>query len=124
MKANLEFMQVCQRALQSSSADTSEYEAVGINVGKKLEKMTGTQAIYAEALINNILSMGLLNKLTENTFISEKPQIYNNFIYNYNEMNTSSLSSTSIPTVSDQSTETISSPNPISAFETTSFLEL
>jgi hypothetical protein len=31
-------MEVCQRALEKSSTETTEYEAVGINVGKKFGK--------------------------------------------------------------------------------------
>jgi len=67
-------MEVCQRALEKSSTETTEYEAVGINVGKKLEKMKSSQAIYAESLINIILSKGLLNQLIPNKVISENPQ--------------------------------------------------
>jgi len=39
-----------------------------------LEKINSSQAIYAESLINIILSKGLLNQLTPNTVISENPQ--------------------------------------------------
>lgn len=62
-------MEVCKRALEKT--ETSEYEAVGINVFKKLEKMDRAQAIYAESLINVILRKGLLNQLTPNTAIME-----------------------------------------------------
>jgi len=67
-------MEVCQRVIEKISTETTEYEAVGINVGKKLEKMNSSQAIYAESLINIILSKSLLNQLTPNTVISENPQ--------------------------------------------------
>lgn len=62
-------MEACKRALEKT--ETSEYEAVGINVSKKLEKMDSVQAIYAERLINEILSKGLLNQITPNTSIME-----------------------------------------------------
>lgn len=67
-------MEVCQRALEKSSTETTEYEAVGINVEKKLENINSSQAVYAESLINIILSKGLLNQLTPNTIISENTQ--------------------------------------------------
>jgi spore maturation protein SpmA len=76
-------MEVCKQALENSSTETTEYEAVGINVGKKLEKMNSSQAIYAESLINIILRNGLLNQLTPSTVISENQQ--NN---TFAEMNT------------------------------------
>lgn len=93
--AKTDFMKVCQRALEMSSSETTEYEAVGINVGKKLEKMNTTQAIYAESLINIILSKGLLNQLTPNTVITENLQT-NTFVgMNTYYSNGSSTSSTS-----------------------------
>lgn len=60
VKANLDFKQECQKALKQSTNQTTEYEAVGINVAKKLDKMDNTQAICAETLINLVLQKGLL----------------------------------------------------------------
>lgn len=51
--------------------DVSEYNAIGIIVAKKLQKMDSTQAIYAESLINSILRRGLLYKLTEDTDVCD-----------------------------------------------------
>ena len=74
IKSNIQFMEVCQRALEKSSTETTEYEAVGINAEKKLEDIHSSQAVYAESLINIILSKGLLNQLTPNTILSENTQ--------------------------------------------------
>ncbi|KOB64786.1 Uncharacterized protein OBRU01_23679 [Operophtera brumata] len=45
----------------------SEYDAVGINVAKKLAKMDPNQAIYAESIINNVLRKGLQKRLRDDT---------------------------------------------------------
>lgn len=63
--ADLHFMQECQRTLTSSTAEPTEYEAVGINVTKN------TQAIDAETLINFVLQKGLLKELPINTNICD-----------------------------------------------------
>lgn len=70
-------MQVCKRALETSNIEPTEYEIVRMNVGKKLAKMTSSQAIFAETLINLILTKGLLNQLTANTVICENREFYN-----------------------------------------------
>lgn len=106
VKANLDFMQECQKALKQSTTETTEYEAVGINVAKKLDKMDNTQAIYAETLINLVLQKGLLKQLTANTIICEstKPNTgFNTFVFS----STPSTSSTPTPDI----TETLSPPN-------------
>lgn len=59
-----------------SMNSVSEYEATGINVTRKLEKMNSIQAIYAESLINSVLRNGLLNKLTEDTTLFEGPRAF------------------------------------------------
>lgn len=61
-----------------------------MNDAKKLAKMKSSQAIFAETLINSILTKSLLNQLTANTVISEKQEFYNIL----NNCNTSSTSST------------------------------
>ena len=49
-EATYDFMKVCSHALAGSSTDVQEYEAAGINVAKKLQKMDTLQAIYAETI--------------------------------------------------------------------------
>lgn len=92
INANSEFMQVCKRALETSNIEPTEYEIVGMNVGKKLAKMTSSQAIFAETLINLILTKGLLNQLTANTVISENREFYN--IMNSNNISSNSSTHT------------------------------
>lgn len=90
LNANSDFMQVCKRALETSNVEPTEYEIVGMNVAKKLAKMNSSQAIFAETLINFILTKGLFNELTANTIISEK-QEFNNMLNNCNTPCTSTL---------------------------------
>lgn len=66
----MEFMKACTQAL-SQSTEISEYDAIGINVAAKLKKMENKQRIYADLLINKILSNGLLGTLTSRTDINE-----------------------------------------------------
>jgi hypothetical protein len=101
LQSNLEFMKVCQHALEKSTSETTEYEAVGINVGKKLEKMEKSQAIYAESLINIILSKGLLQQLTLNTIVCETSQ----------KDNVPTFSNHYSPSSSSNSTEIYPPPN-------------
>ncbi|KAJ8967752.1 hypothetical protein NQ314_002633 [Rhamnusium bicolor] len=71
---NLPCMQVCQHVLENTNTEINEFDAVGISVGKKLQRMDSIQAIYAESLINKVLSKGLLNHLSENIDVCEKVQ--------------------------------------------------
>lgn len=66
-------MIACTDALKNNSLDTpiNEYQAVGVNVAAKLEKMDSTQQLYAELLISKILYKGLTGKLTAETDITE-----------------------------------------------------
>jgi len=66
----VEFMKACTQAL-SQSAEINEYDAIGINVAAKLKKMENKQSIYADLLINKILSKRLLGSLTPKTDIYE-----------------------------------------------------
>ncbi|KAJ8981612.1 hypothetical protein NQ317_011894 [Molorchus minor] len=68
---DLKFMELCQHALGKTNVEPTEHELVGITIGKKLKRMDPIQAIYAEQLINKILTKGLLRTLTENTDIHE-----------------------------------------------------
>lgn len=52
---------------QPSSMSLTEFDAVGINIAKKLQRMQPTQAIFAESIINQALTKGLLGTLTCNT---------------------------------------------------------
>lgn len=53
-----EFFKICTQALTKD--DVTEYDAIGINVASKLKRMNQTQSIYADLLINKILTQGLL----------------------------------------------------------------
>lgn len=66
----VEFMKACTQAL-SKSTEISEHDAIGINVAAKLKKMENKQSIYADLLINKILSKGLLGTLNSKTDIYE-----------------------------------------------------
>jgi len=61
-----DFMLTSTKAL-SENHDISEFDAVGISVAKRLQRMDPEQAMYAEEIINKVLRKGLLNKLSENT---------------------------------------------------------
>ncbi|KAB0803060.1 hypothetical protein PPYR_00030 [Photinus pyralis] len=69
-KRNEEFMEFCKQQLQAHN-DIDEYDAVGISWAKKLKRMNPEQAVYAESLINSIVSRGLLNKLSDAVTLSD-----------------------------------------------------
>lgn len=48
---------MCATTLKSNSQPLNEFDAVGINVSKKLAKMEPLQAVYAKSLINGIIRM-------------------------------------------------------------------
>ncbi|CAK1584502.1 unnamed protein product [Parnassius mnemosyne] len=62
-----ELLKVCANTMKANSKELTEFDAVGINIAKKMAKMDPLQAIYAESIINNVLLRGLLKKLTEET---------------------------------------------------------
>ena len=65
-----EFYRTCTEALQApsiSKVDISEFEAIGIKVGKQLQRMDTEQAIYAESIITAVLRRGLLKSLKPRT---------------------------------------------------------
>jgi len=63
----MDFFKACTATLQANNQPMTEYDAVSVNISKKLAKMEAHQAIFAESLIGSILRRGLLNKLTEDT---------------------------------------------------------
>lgn len=63
-------MNACTTAL-NKDVEITEYDAIGINVAKKLKKMDQHQCIYADMLISRILGRGLLNTLTAQTDLFE-----------------------------------------------------
>jgi len=95
-----EFLKVCTKALTTN--DITEYDAIGINVASKLKRMNETQYIYAESLINKVLTQGLLGTLTSESDICEKSSFrqtplssYSNYSYVYHtphDLNTQSTS--------------------------------
>lgn len=73
----MEFMKACTKSLSAPVQQIPEFEATGINVAKKLQRMNQIQALYAEGLINKILQKGILNNLTESTdFYKRSPPSY------------------------------------------------
>lgn len=62
------FVKTITQAIQSCK-DVDEFEAFGICVAAKVRKMSETQFLMAEPLINSILSKGLLNNLTPEKFL-------------------------------------------------------
>lgn len=73
----MEFMKACTKSLSAPVQQITEFEATGINVAKKLQRMNQIQALYAEGLINKILQKGILNNLTESTdFYKRSPPSY------------------------------------------------
>lgn len=117
----VEFIKSCTQAL-SQNTEINEYDAIGINVAAKLKKMENKQSIYADLLINKILSKGLLGLLTPNTDIYEplgtnirNDEMYFSHINNYdlqrptlplndNILSTQSISSASTYDYSQPST--------------------
>lgn len=59
-------MKVCTQAL-SQNTEVSEYDAIGVNVAAKLKRMESKQSIYADFLINKILTKGLLGTFNSST---------------------------------------------------------
>lgn len=60
---------MCKTILGSSTSSlpATEFDAVGVSIAKKLQRMHPTQAIFAESIINQVLTKGLLGTLTDNT---------------------------------------------------------
>ncbi|XP_069692676.1 uncharacterized protein [Periplaneta americana] len=71
-----EIMKACTSTTKISPTEISEFEAIGVNVTKKLQRMDPVQALHAECLIQEVLRKGLLRSLSENTIISENHRIY------------------------------------------------
>lgn len=109
------FLKICSEAL--SIDDIDEYDAISINVASKLKSMDPTQSIYADLLINKVLTQGLLGNLTsefdvcktveqnfENQNLSQLSML-SNYPYNYNRptSNSTTLSSPS-PSIQDNIT--------------------
>ncbi|KAG5890009.1 hypothetical protein JTB14_032631 [Gonioctena quinquepunctata] len=68
------FMKACtDDALSAKSTIIEEFQAVGMNVSAKLQKMKPTQQVYAEFFIQKVLTWGALEKLTENTDLINSP---------------------------------------------------
>lgn len=53
-------MNACTTAL-NKDVEITEYDAVGINIAQKLERIDQHQRIYADMLISRIVGRGLLN---------------------------------------------------------------
>lgn len=70
-------MSACTAAL-NKNVEITEYDAVGINIAKKLEKMDQHQRIYADMLTSRILGRGLLNTLTAKTDLFENRPYHGN----------------------------------------------
>nr|CAI5844603.1 unnamed protein product [Callosobruchus analis] len=68
MDTRIDFMKACSNALKSQR-QLSEFDLVGMNVAKKLERMDPTQALYAESIITVVLLKGLQKQLHESTSI-------------------------------------------------------
>ncbi|XP_068086247.1 uncharacterized protein [Anabrus simplex] len=69
------FIQSCSAVLNEKPKESDDCDALGKYVSQKLRKMNGTRQIYAEALIQKIITKGLLEKLNENTDIVDlRPQ--------------------------------------------------
>ncbi|XP_076678752.1 uncharacterized protein LOC143374481 [Andrena cerasifolii] len=65
-----EFYRTCTDALKApstSKVDISEFEAIGIKVGKQLQRMETDQAIYAKSIITAVLRRGLFKSLNPHT---------------------------------------------------------
>lgn len=89
-------MRTCSEALREPGKPAqTEWEVVGLNVAKKLQRMNGNQQLLAETLINKVLMMGLYNELTRSTDIFNPPQPTNYSSGNIHFQ--SNLSSTSMP---------------------------
>jgi len=78
-----DFLKKCSEALSKDTID--EYDAVGINVSSKLKRMDPTQSIYADALINKVLTQGLLGQLTAELDICAKSTVP--VLQNYEDQN-------------------------------------
>jgi len=52
---------------RTAAVGMDEYEAVGLNFAAKLKNMNPTQRIYAELLVNKVLTYGMLCDLSRTT---------------------------------------------------------
>lgn len=73
-------MEYCKNQLQTTNNVISEYDAAGISWSEKLKRMDSTQAILAEALVNKVLTEGLLKRLTYTTTLSDTQETRNTTI--------------------------------------------
>ncbi|KAG5875456.1 hypothetical protein JTB14_008734 [Gonioctena quinquepunctata] len=69
-KSQMDFIDYCKTQLETTDS-WNEFDASAIAWAKKLKRMTPTQAIYADMLINKIINQGLLNQLTNHTAVVE-----------------------------------------------------
>lgn len=70
-------MEFCRNQLQMTNNVISEYDAVAISWSEKLKRMDSTQAILAEALVNKVMTEGLLKKLTCTTTLLDTEETRN-----------------------------------------------
>lgn len=99
-------MKTCSDALKVKD-DVDEYQAVGISVAAKLQKMNDRQKIIAELLVNKILTKGLLNQLTESMDITENYYIPPNvqpYPYPYEHPHSQSTHTTQDPVILNNKT--------------------
>lgn len=69
-------MQNCTR--NSCALPVTEFDAVGVSIAKKLQRMHPTQAIYAESIMNQVVIRVLLGTLTDKTALLDNHAILNN----------------------------------------------
>ncbi|XP_071444195.1 uncharacterized protein [Hetaerina americana] len=62
--------QIDESSDRAKAVEINEYEAIGVSVAAKLQRMDPIQAVYAESLIIQVLCKGLLKSLTS-TNLSE-----------------------------------------------------
>jgi len=105
-----DFLKKCSEALSKDNIDI--YDAIVINISSKLKRMDPTQSIYADALINKVLTQGLLGHLTAELDICAKSTVpvtqnyedqnliqfpmYPNYSYNYLRPNSYTSNSTNV----------------------------
>lgn len=81
-----EFMKACTKTL-STPNKPDEFDSTCMSFAAKLRKMDGTQQIFAESLMHQVCTLGLLNKLNENYSVTDNNKLQsqhaNNFQNNY-----------------------------------------
>lgn len=102
-------MKACTQALNQNT-ELSEYDAIGVNIAAKLKRMESKQSIYADFLINKILTKGLLGTLNSSIDIYDPVK---NTTQNNDDIYYTNFQNTVPVTVEDQINYDSQRPTPL-----------